>query len=460
MPGKSQTFLMGLDLGTSALKGVVMDARGEVLATEEEPSRYLEPKPDWFETDPIGHRRDVFGLIRRLASTAPGPIRALAACAASGNTLLADTDGTPQTYIINWMDRRTADHPPAVLGGLTPESVRQVVGWPCVDIFPLAHLGWIRENQPDILDRTPHVGMNTDWLLFLLTGNWLMDHSTATSFHLQDQLARRYHRPFLDRLGIPESKLSRLVRSGVSAGRITAEAAAATGLATDTEVVTGCFDHPAAARAVGVLEPGRLMLSCGTSWVGFFGESDRAKVLDAGLLCDPFLTDRGGPWGAMFSVPYIGRTIDIWVHEVIAPWTRDPYAVFNAAAAAAPPGAGGLRIDLRRPVEEPVSDTPENVSRAVMEGAARLLADQVEALRRRGFRFDEAVIVGGLSRSPVWSEIVAGTAGLALTAGTAHSGARGAAMLAGIGAGLFEDEREAWERCGSHTPPPNAKEPT
>jgi len=441
-------FLMGLDLGTSAIKGVLIDAKGNEIATAEKRTTFIHPAEGWVEVDPEQHYQDVCGVIRELAAAVFEPIAALAMSAASGNTLLADETGKPLTSIISWMDQRATQNLPEVLKPLSPEAVRQVIGWPRVDRFPLAHLAWFRENVTGVFRSAKHYCMNTDWVLFRLTENWVMDHSMATTFHLQDQVAKRYYLPFLNLLDIQEDKLSLLTDSGIVAGQITQQAANDTGLPLGTAVVTGCFDHPSAARAVGVLKPRQLMLSCGTSWTGFFPEEQRQHVIDAELLCDPFLSGQGGPWGAMFSVSAIGRTIDAYIDHVIAPNEDDKFTIFNELAARASPGAAGLKIDLRAPPARMNADR-KNISRAVMEGAARLLHDKVKQLASRGINFKQAVMVGGPSKSPVWPRIVEEITGIQLSVGSRHAGARGAALLAGIGIGLYRDETEAYKMAAS-----------
>ena len=431
----NNTCLIGLDLGTSAIKGVLTDGLGTVLAEAAVDVRFLHPHEGWVEVEPELQYRNVCRVIRELAAAAPGGIVALAMAAASGNTLLTDAGGAPLMNTINWMDRRAEQEPPATLAGLTVAEVTRIAGWPCIHTFPLAHLAWLREHRPALYATAGHYGMDTDWLLYRLTGKWLMDHSTATTFHLQEQLAGSYHDPFLKRLGLLQEKLSVLTDSGVVAGPLTPQAARMTGLPERTRVVTGCFDHPAAARAVGVLAPGQLMLSCGTSWVGFTPHPDRQAILDAQMLCDPFLSADHGAWGGIFSVPQIGRAIDWYVDNVIAPGEADRLRVFNDAAAEACPGAGGLSIDLRLPPRAIRADR-RNVSRAVMEGAARLLNEKILALRAHGFRYDRAVMVGGPAQSPVWPGIVAGVTGLDVAVGARSSGAQGAAILAGIGVGV------------------------
>ena len=451
--------LIGLDLGTSAIKGVLTDARGVVLAEAGADSSFIYPHEGWVEVDPERHYRNVCGVIRELLAVAPSEPAALAMAAASGNTLLTDAAGVPLMNIINWMDHRAEQQPPAALAGLTPAEVAQVAGWPCVTSFPLGHLAWLRENRPDLYRTAGRYGMDTDWLLWRLTGRWVMDHSTATTFHLQEQVSRTYHEPFLQRLGITREKLPELVRSGVVVGPLTEQAQRDTGLSGRTTLVTGCFDHPAAARAVGVVEPGQLMLSCGTSWVGFSPCLGRQAILDAGMLCDPFLADEGGPWGGIFSVPYIGRTIDWYIENVIAPGERDRLRIFDELAAQAEPGAGGLEIDLREPPRKIAGDR-RNISRAIMEGAARLLNEKITALRAHGLRYDRAVMVGGPANSPLWPKIVAGITGLEVSIGGRSAGAQGAALLTGKGIGVLKKPSiHSNHSTASHKEPPHDTPP-
>jgi len=429
----NKKFLIGLDLGTTAIKGVVMDQDNNIIAEASKVTRFMEPEAGWFEVDPEEHYQDVCSIIKELAAKAPDKITALAMAVASGNSLLTDAAGKPVTNIINWMDQRAVQNPPQSLSNLSVQEVQQVTGWPCVNSFPLAQLAWLKDNQPKIYNSAGKYCMNSDWLLFRLTGKWLMDYSTATTSHLQEQTTYTYHKDFLDLLNIPEEKLSKLVPSACFAGNLTAQAIKDTGLSAKTEVVTGCFDHPSAARAVGVVEPGQLVLSCGTSWVGFFPEKDRQKIIDLELLCDPFMASSGGAWGAIFSVPYIGRTIDWYVENLIAPDEKNKHKIFDELAAKANSGADGLKIDLRE-TPEAINASRENISRAVMEGAAELLNEKIKILASNGIKFNSAVMVGGPSKSPIWPQIVEEITGINLTVGSQHAGAQGAAIMAGIGA--------------------------
>lgn len=439
---QGKIHLIGLDLGTSAIKGILIDEQGRTVAQAHRTTDLLRPRDGWVEVDPENHYRRVCEVLRELSNAAPGEVCAFSMAAASGNTLLTDESGEPLTNIINWMDRRAELEPLPALEEFDQADVIRVTGWPCVTTFPLAHLAWLRANRPEIYARAGHIGMDTDWLTYRLTGQWVMDRSTAATFHLQEQTAGTYHLPFLNRLGVPTEKLSTLVDSGAAVGSLTGRAAADTGLSASTVLVAGCFDHPAAARAVGVLAPGQMILSCGTSWVGFTPCADRDRILDAGMLCDPFLSANGGAWGGIFSVPYIGQNIDWYIRNVIAPGEPHPMQVFDDSAAESEPGAGGLVIDLTRPPMRVEADR-KHVSRAVMEGAVRLLNEKIVGMRDWGFRCESAVMVGGPADSRVWPRIVEQITGMTVTAQGRSAGAKGAAMLAGIGVGIYADEHHA-----------------
>ena len=197
-------LLIGLDVGTSAVKGVLVSADGEKLAVGRRETRLLRPEPGWVELDPEEHYRTVCDLLRELASRAPrgGRVRALSMAAASGNALLTDGAGRPLTNIISWLDTRTVGGIAELLPGLDPASIHEVTGWPFGGGFPLAQLGWLRAHRPEAWRAAAHAGMNTDWLLHRLTGRWGMDPSTATTFYLYDQRAGGWHQPHLELLGL------------------------------------------------------------------------------------------------------------------------------------------------------------------------------------------------------------------------------------------------------------------
>jgi sugar (pentulose or hexulose) kinase len=446
-------YLLGLDLGTSAIKGIVVCPDGEIAAQGKVPTNLERPQEGWVEFDAEDHYRSICELIKDLYSQIPqgGQVVALAMAAASGNTLLADEQGNPLTKVINWMDARTKGRTGELLPELDAGGVHKVAGWPFLESFPLAHLAWFKAEMPDEYKNAAHYCMNTDWVLFRLTGKWGMDPSTGTTFYLQDQQKNTWYKPFLDQLGIPEEKLSKLAPSGTILGTLIAKAAQDTGLEPDTKVVLGVFDHPSAARGTGTLKEGELLLSCGTSWVGFYPISDRDLAISQKLLVDPFLQPTG-PWGCMFSLPKIGENIDWYIDNLVAgTGDKNKYDTFNIKAQAAPLGANGVVVN---PLEEPgrvkkeLNDrSSEEISRGVMEGTAFQMRKKLEALAAAGIQATSITMVGGPAESPVWPQIVADVTGLELKLANGQTaGALGAAILAGKGAGIFATEAEGYKK--------------
>ncbi len=454
-------LLIGLDVGTSAVKGVLISADGARLASARRATRLLRPSVGRVELEPEEHYRAVCGLLRELGSHSPprSRVRALAMAAASGNVLLADGRGRPLTNILSWLDNRSVGRTAELLPGFDPEGFQQVAGWSYSELFPLAQLGWLRRHEPEAWRRAAHVGMNTDWLLYRLSGRWGMDPSTATTFYLYNQQTGAWHRPYLELLGLRERQLSALAPCGQALGRLTAQAARDTGLPRGALVVLGCFDHPGAARGTGVLEPGDLLLSCGTSWVGLYPLPERQTAVRQKLLVDPFLSPRG-PWAGMLALTAIGVTIEKYLDRFLlqpGEEAASKYELFNAAAARSPAGAGGLRLDLYRDptdflkeVRDPLGAHPrEHLARALMEGAALVTRRKLGELTTAGIRARRLVMVGGPAESPVWPRIVAEVCGLELALLNGQTaGAVGAAMLAAMGAGLHASEQEAFAAMG------------
>jgi sugar (pentulose or hexulose) kinase len=467
-------LLIGLDVGTSAVKGVLISAQGEQLAVGKRDIRLLYPRPDFIEVEPEEHYRSVCGLIRELVSRAPAGARvnALSMAFASGNTMLLDENGRPLINIISWMDKRAFGKVEELFPGFDIESVHEVVGWPFTgQWFPMAHLGWLKRFQPDIYRAAARYCMNSDWLMYRLTGSWGMDYSTASTFFLIDQVNQRWHKPYLDMLEIPEAAISDLGPSGSVLGPLTPAGAADTGLSEDTLIVLGAFDHPSAARGTGFIDVGDLLLSCGTSWVGFYPILDRGLGISEAMLVDPFLSPRG-PWATIFALTEIGRLIDRYVESHVLGEDEDParkYEIFNARAEGSPPGARGAFIDPFVPVKEiasveiepPANHSKEDMARAAMEGPAFRMRYHIEKLAEAGIRAQRIAMVGGPAESAVWPRILAEITGLELKLINGQTaGAVGAAILAAMGAGLFTDERDAFAAMGGQgtviTPSPKA----
>ncbi|MDO8544815.1 MAG: FGGY family carbohydrate kinase, partial [Opitutaceae bacterium] len=361
----------------------------------------------------------------------------------------------PLAPAISWLDTRAGEDYQALLPELNREEVRETVGWPWTRRFPLTQLAWLRKHRPRLYSKARYFTPDTAYYHQELTGRLAIDHSSATTFLLQDQKRRQWHGPFLSALGIEPSALPDLVAPGAPIGGLTAKAARTIGLPQGLPVIAGSFDHPSAAIGSGVLNVGDLLLSCGTSWVGFFPTVDRAAALSSGLIVDPFRQPLG-PWGAMFALTAVGTTIDRYLTSVF-PLPKslslaERYQRFEAAAATVTCGKEGPPID---PLAAPPTGRAAcaalcrgyslgQLSRRLMAGTALAMRRRLVTLTAAGFNPRRVIIVGGPSNSATWTQIVADVLGRELyLAGSSMAGATGAAMLGGMGVGFFRDATDA-----------------
>lgn len=428
-PEMDKPLFLGMDIGTSAMKTAVIDQAGNTISTSETPVNNILLPENMVEIDAIEYRNAMFHGIRSASAGIENRIASITISGAAGSALTMDENNTPSN-IISWLDRRSAGKLPKCLAGLTSQEVRSITGWPCLESFPLAQLAWLRENAPQRLDTASWAGLCTDYLQFCLCGRHCLDFSTGTTLHLIDQAKRCYHQDFLHRLGLRSEQLSPLLDSGTLVGHLTPEAAKVCGLPEGTAITAGAFDHPSAARGCGVHEEGELLMSCGTSWVAFFPMASREWILaQPHLLCDPFESRKGGCFGAMFSIESLGRKIDNYVRNLIAPGEIQPFDVFNDMAAE----AGDIPdfVDLSQPVPEQCPMPPKLLSRAVMNGAAKMFSEVLHKLNTT-WHFTKAVLAGGPAKSPVWPDIIRQYSGVDIRVTDSFSGAKGAASL-----GLF-----------------------
>ena len=361
-------LLIGIDLGTSAIKGVLVSTDGRIVAYNKYATKILHPHPGYAEFSPSEYHGLVCDLIRSLAAEARqgDSVEAISMASASGSTILIDKSGNPVTNAVSWTDERAQKNDVIGHSGLNADDVHRITGWPWSGGFPLGHLLWFKHKAPGLYKKMTRICMDSDYILYRLTGKWAIDRSTATTSYLQNQVDFQWHLPYLNLLGIGEENLSAIMPSGTFLGNPTAEAVRDTGLSAGTKVILGAFDHPCTARGTGIFDTGDLLLSCGTSWVGFSPVRERDIIISNKLISDPFLSSSSGQWGAMFSLPGIGKKIDRCI----------------------------------------------DINRVVIERAAFCIRKEIEKLANADIKVSNITMAGGASESPVIPQIVSDSTGL------------------------------------------------
>ena len=441
-------YLIGIDIGTSSVKGVLMTTEGQVVHSARASFDYIHLNNGGVELGATEYLSSCYTALRELAGAATGgSIKGVCASSASGNLLLLDKENEPLTNIISWQDKRVADEAREMLPELDANAFYRQIGWPFgYKTFPLAHLCYIKKHEPSLLDSCGMVAMSTEYLYYALTGKWGISTSAGTTYYLIDQQKGRYMDWLLEKTGIRENMLPPILPCGTIVGEVQKEVEELCGIPAGTPVALGSFDHPSAARGVGVLKEGELLLSCGTSWVSFFPIEDREKGANAGTLIDPFLSPNGC-YGVMSSIASLSGRLKLYVNRYIDQSDK----AFNRLSELAQKsvlGANGLCVN---PLEEPndakiLAFAKEDIARAIMEGTVYLLKERLDMLAEKGISATSAVMVGGPSEDPYWIELIQTICGLDVRVIHGQfAGAVGAAIIAGVGVGEYESEEMAHE---------------
>lgn len=442
------SYLIGMDMGTSSVKAILMTEDGKVQKVSRGAFDYTKLENGGVEISAEDYAKVCIDVIKELADSVCGDVKAICASSASGNLLVLDKENKPLTGIINWQDKRVGEEAREIFGYLDTNSFYRQIGWPFgFKDFPLAQMAYIKKNEPEKIKKAGKICMSTEYLYFLLTGKWGISTSAGTPFFFIDQEKKEYIPHLLETLGVSGDMFPPIMDAAKTLGTISAEMTEATGLNEGTPVVLGTFDHPSAARGVGVFKEGQVLLSCGTSWVALFPIEKREKVADAGLLIDPFLSSKGGCWAGMTSVPSISERIWLYVSNFIDDG-KEAFSKLSALARESEKGAGGLVIDLRQePDEDMISKYPQkHIARAIMEGTVNLLKENLDSLKEKGIGATEGIMVGGPSEDPYWIELIEDMCNIKLKViHGQYAGAVGAATMAGIGCGLYESEEKAFE---------------
>lgn len=472
-------LLIGLDVGTTATKALLLDSAGRVLASAGRGYGLHTPQPGWVEQDPEAIWCAVVDVLRSLGQAARPQDRVVALCQSSqgGTTIPVDGGRRPLHPAFSWMDQRGAAEAAAVEARWGAEFIRTTTGWALSAGLPLQHIAWFRRHCPAEFAATQHFLFVNDYIGCRLTGQLRMNPADASITQLMNLATGDWDERLLETAGIRRDQLAPIRPSGTAVGTLTAEAAAATGLPHSALVVNGAHDQYCAAVGAGVTRPGRMLLSCGTAWVLLAVPESLALGLASGMAISRHAVE--GRWGAIRSLGGVGSSLEWLVDHTYGMPSADEtgpaagaardsvYAALNRAAAGAPPGADGLlflplaggHAANYRParggfVNLSLGHSRGHLARAVMEGAAFELRWAVEEMRAAGVAVAALTMVGGAAKSPVWPQIVTDVLAVAVTAPAERdAAARGAAILAGVGAGLLPDPEAgfaAW-RGDEHT---------
>jgi xylulokinase len=450
--------VLGVDVGTGGTRAVVVGENGRILSSAtEEHEPFASPQIGWAEQNPEDWWRACGIAVRKALAIAALAGDQIGCVGFSGQmhgaVMLDATDEVVRPALI-WCDVRTEKQCQELSEKVGAEALIRLTCNPALPNFTLTKFLWVRENEPENWKRVRSVMLPKDYVRFRLTGERATDMADASGTLLLDVAHRRWSHEVLQAAGMDESLLPRLFESSEICGKVSPSGAAATGLQPGTPVVAGAGDQAAGAVGMGIVAPGAVSATIGTSGV-VFAATDRPALDPKGRL-HTFCHAVPGRWHLMGVTQAAGLSLRWFRDRFGAAGNedgRDAYERLTAEAAALPPGSDGLLwapylMGERTPHLDPnaraaligltASHTRGHVVRAILEGVAFSLRDSFTLFAEMGVPVRNIRLGGGGARSPLWRQIQADVYGREVEVLEAEEGAAyGAAILAGVGAGVW-----------------------
>lgn len=453
----AESLFLGLDVGTSGVKAVLVSPSGEVRASATTPLTLATPHPGWAEQDPLDWWEASVASIRAVRSHAVGA--SVAGVGISGqmhSSVFLDRGGEVVRPALLWCDGRTTDECREIERRVGGEArLRDLVSNPALEGFTLPKVLWLRNHEPEAFRLVATVMLAKDYIRYRLSGELATEPSDASATLMYDTARLRWSREILDAMELNGSLLPPVGGSSEVLGRINDAGAAATGLPTGTPVVGGGADNACGAAGVGVVAPGEAVASWGTSGTLLAPMSEPRA--DPGLRAHTFCHVVPDVWYLMGVVLSAGGAFAWYRDQLARELAADPDVnrKLDDEAAAVPRGAGGVSFlpylqGERTPHRDAsaraaflglsLAHTRAHLTRAVIEGVCFALRDSLEILRGLGFTLNEVLFTGGGARSPLVRRTLAEVFGIPVATVNREEGpAYGAALLAAVGVGAFPD---------------------
>ncbi|MEP6493945.1 MAG: xylulokinase [bacterium] len=448
---------LGLDVGTSGVKAILVGEGGNVDASATVPLQLSTPHPGWAEQDPESWWQASVAAIRTVLAALPGA--RVAAVGISGqmhSSVFLDAHGMVIRPALLWCDGRTTAECREITERVGGESrLRDLASNPALEGFTLPKVLWLRNHEPQSFARLATVLLAKDFVRYKLTGALATEPSDASATLMYDTAHLRWSTEILDAVGLPHTIVPNVGGSSEILGHVTLEAAGLTGLPQRTPVVGGGADNACGAAGVGTITAGEAVTSWGTS--GTVLAPTAEPRVDPALRAHTFCHVAPGMWYLMGVVLSAGGAF-AWYRDQLA---RDLVSSgeanerLNAEAATVAPGAEGVTFlpylqGERTPHRDAaargafvglsLAHSRAHLTRAVIEGVCFALRDSVSILTELGMSPRHMLLTGGGAKSAFVRQLQSEVFGIPVCTVNREEGpAYGAALLAAVGAGAFPD---------------------
>jgi xylulokinase len=445
---------LGIDSSTTGVKALITDENGHVVGTATTELPISTPKPLWSEQNPADWWDGAVNSIKTVLQETGISGNAITAIGLTGQMhglTLLDENGNVLRPAILWNDQRTGAECDDIHRRIGKEKFIRITGNVALTGFTAPKILWVQKNEPEVYAKVKHILLPKDYVRFKLTGTYAIDRADGAGTVLFDLAQRNWSPELLDALEIPAEWLPPTYEGPAITGHVSTKAAEITGLKAGTPVVGGGGDQAAQAVGVGAVQPGIVALTLGTSGV-VFATTGAAFIEPEGRL-HAFCHAVPGRWhlmGVMLSAAGSLR----WYRDTVAPGVG--FDDLLTPANDIVPGSEGLLFlpyltGERTPHPDPlargafvgltVRHTQAHMTRSVLEGVAFGLRDSFELMKSAGLaEITQVRVSGGGAKSPLWRQILADVFNSELvTINTTEGAAYGAALLAGVGAGVWPD---------------------
>ncbi|MGI6527874.1 MAG: FGGY-family carbohydrate kinase [Caldicoprobacterales bacterium] len=462
--------ILTFDVGTTAIKAVLFNEHFEILDSYHSEYNLVTPKPDWVELNPDIYWDKFKDAVRSILTKATDPrnIKVIT-ITTQGETLIpVDANGIPLSNAIVWQDNRARHEAELLSKALKDDEYYRATGMPdLTPATPIAKILWIKNNKPDLYERACKFLLVEDYLLFKLTGRFVSEQSLLSSTGYFDINTGAYWDKILNAAGISVEKLPQIQPCATVVGNVTKEAAAETGLDSQTVISTGAMDQISSAVGAGNVVPGVITETTGTALaIGATVDKPNYNNPEKVIIHRHFN-------GKYIYLPYCQTS------GIVLKWFKDEfleslveksrqenvsvYTLVDQLAENVEAGAGGLIMlpnfagklspdynpDAKGVLYGLGLDTrKEHIIRAIMEGVAYMLKENIELLSRLGIDVKEVRSLGGGSKSTLWLQIKADVLNKAVIGmDISETTSLGAAIMGAISIGLYDTHEEIYEKC-------------
>lgn len=461
-------YIMGVDVGTTGAKAMIFDLKGNVVSSGYKEYHCSYPKKGWVEQNSEVLVQKTFeackdavakGNINKEAIKAVGfSVQRATFC------LLDETNEVIDEKFYVWQDNRAESEIEYIKSKMDEQALYRIQGQPITPTFSLEKLVWIQRNTPEKLEQAKKIAFVSDYVMYRFgTDEVYTEVTNAGCSALLDIEGLSWSREIMDTFQLGYEKLPKLVKPGTAIGKVSKQVAERTGLAEGTILCSGSGDNQCGALGAGVTKPGNASMSLGTSGVLVIAGDRPVFVPDMGLMVNPsavygLFQMEGIQLGAASSYKWARDNIAILEHAFATELGLDSYEVMESHLTKSAVGSNGIifmpfLIGSGYPYWNTkarglfagltFSNTKSDMIRSVMEGITLESKDMYQNMKNAGLTANNITIIGGATKSPTWRQIITdmfdtSVRRLKVTDATII----GAAILAGVGAGLFTDIHE------------------